>query len=334
MARVEDVGSAEAFRAAVTGAPKGAAAHFWAGWCEPCKRMDELFGVLAESLPAARFLRVEAEAFPEISESYGVTAVPYFLFFRGGELVASLEGADPERLDALAQEHLGAPSEAAPMEEEQSEGGGVSLEDRLGQLVRSSSVMLFMKGSPEEPRCGFSRKVVAALEETGVPFGHFDILSDEEVRQGLKKFSDWPTYPQLYVNGEFLGGCDIVLEMAQEGELREALSAKQGTEGGGSLEDRLGQLVRSSSVMLFMKGSPEEPRCGFSRKVVAALEETGVPFGHFDILSDEEVRQGLKKFSDWPTYPQLYVNGEFLGGCDIVLEMAQEGELRESLGAK
>jgi len=194
--------------------------------------------------------------------------------------------------------------------------------------------MLFMKGSPEEPRCGFSRKVVAALEETGVPFGHFDILSDEEVRQGLKKFSDWPTYPQLYVNGEFLGGCDIVLEMAQEGELREALSAKQGTEGGGSLEDRLGQLVRSSSVMLFMKGSPEEPRCGFSRKVVAALEETGVPFGHFDILSDEEVRQGLKKFSDWPTYPQLYVNGEFLGGCDIVLEMAQEGELRESLGAK
>ena len=122
--------------------------------------------------------------------------------------------------------------------------------------------------------------------------------------------------------------------MAQEGELREALSAKQGTEGGGSLEDRLGQLVRSSSVMLFMKGSPEEPRCGFSRKVVAALEETGVPFGHFDILSDEEVRQGLKKFSDWPTYPQLYVNGEFLGGCDIVLEMAQEGELRESLGAK
>ena len=92
--------------------------------------------------------------------------------------------------------------------------------------MRQSPVMLFMKGNPEEPRCGFSRKVVAALEETGAPFGHFDILSDDDVRQGLKKFSDWPTYPQLYVNGELLGGCDIILEMAQEGELAEALSAR------------------------------------------------------------------------------------------------------------
>tara|TARA_B100000674_G_scaffold383470_1_gene326615 strand:- start:159 stop:719 length:561 start_codon:yes stop_codon:yes gene_type:complete len=186
--------------------------------------MDELFAVLAEALPAARFLRVEAEAFPEVSEEFGVTAVPYFLFFRNGELVGSLEGADPERLDALAQEYLGGPpAGAAPMEAE--EGGG-DLEARLGRLVRQSPVMLFMKGNPEEPRCGFSRKVVAALEETGAPFGHFDILSDDDVRQGLKKFSDWPTYPQLYVNGELLGGCDIILEMAQEGELAEALSAR------------------------------------------------------------------------------------------------------------
>ena len=226
MGRVEDVagpGGAGAFRAAVRGAP-AAAAHFWAAWCEPCERMDELFAVLAEALPAARFLRVEAEAFPEVSEEFGVTAVPYFLFFRNGELVGSLEGADPERLDALAQEYLGGPpAGAAPMEAE--EGGG-DLEARLGHLVRQSPVMLFMKGNPEEPRCGFSRKVVAALEETGAPFGHFDILSDDDVRQGLKKFSDWPTYPQLYVNGELLGGCDIILEMAQEGELAEALSAR------------------------------------------------------------------------------------------------------------
>lgn len=84
-------------------------------------------------------------------------------------------------------------------------------------------------------------------------------------------------------------------------------------------------------------GSPEAPRCGFSRKVVEALTSAGQPFGSFDILGDDDVRQGIKAFSNWPTYPQLFVGGELLGGCDIVLEMAEAGELKatidEMLGA-
>ena len=78
-------------------------------------------------------------------------------------------------------------------------------------------------------------------------------------------------------------------------------------------------------------GNPTEPKCGFSRKVAEALQQIEQPFGSFDILTDEEVRQGLKEYSNWPTYPQLYVNGELLGGCDIVLEMAAAGELKESI---
>jgi len=79
-----------------------------------------------------------------------------------------------------------------------------------------------MKGEPSAPRCGFSRQIVEILNQTGVPFSHFDVLSDEEIRQGLKKYSDWPTYPQLYVKGELLGGLDIIKEMSQE-ELKGAL---------------------------------------------------------------------------------------------------------------
>jgi Grx4 family monothiol glutaredoxin len=82
-----------------------------------------------------------------------------------------------------------------------------------------------------------------------------------------------------------------------------------------------------------MKGTKAEPRCGFSRRVVAALAETGADFETFDILEDEEVRQGLKEYSDWPTYPQLYVKGELVGGCDIILEMAADGSLKETLTA-
>lgn len=82
--------------------------------------------------------------------------------------------------------------------------------------------------------------------------------------------------------------------------------------------------------MLFMKGEPNALRCGFSRQMIGILKDTGVQFKHFDILSDEEIRQGLKKYSDWPTYPQLYVNSELLGGLDIIKEMSRE-ELMESL---
>ena len=78
-------------------------------------------------------------------------------------------------------------------------------------------------------------------------------------------------------------------------------------------------------------GSPEQPRCGFSAKVVRSLQDIHQPFGTFDILSDEAVRQGLKEFSQWPTYPQMYVGGELMGGCDIILEMAQAGELQSSI---
>lgn len=80
------------------------------------------------------------------------------------------------------------------------------------------------------------------------------------------------------------------------------------------------------STLLTLQGNPDAPRCGFSQKVVSALQSIQVPFKTFDILSDEEVRQGLKEYSQWPTYPQLYVKGELLGGCDVILEMQQEGE--------
>ena len=78
--------------------------------------------------------------------------------------------------------------------------------------------------------------------------------------------------------------------------------------------------------MVFIKGTPDAPRCGFSRKIVELLKASDVPFDHFDILSDEAVRQGLKEFSDWPTFPQLYAKGEFMGGLDIVQEMAESGD--------
>jgi len=88
----------------------------------------------------------------------------------------------------------------------------------------------------------------------------------------------------------------------------------------------------SSPVVLFMKGTPDFPQCGFSAQTVAALRAVGARFTHVNIFEEPELREALKRYSNWPTYPQLYVNGELIGGCDIALEMYRSGELRKLLG--
>jgi monothiol glutaredoxin len=97
------------------------------------------------------------------------------------------------------------------------------------------------------------------------------------------------------------------------------------------IQQRLEGLIASSPVVVFMKGNKLMPQCGFSNNVVQILHALGVPFETFDVLSDMEIRQGIKEFSDWPTIPQVYVKGEFLGGSDILIEMYNSGELREKL---
>ena len=98
--------------------------------------------------------------------------------------------------------------------------------DRIRQEINASPVVLYMKGSPVFPQCGFSAAVVQILTHLGVKFKGVDVLADPSVRQGIKEFSNWPTIPQLYVKGEFVGGCDIIREMFETGELKQVLEEK------------------------------------------------------------------------------------------------------------
>lgn len=96
---------------------------------------------------------------------------------------------------------------------------------RIDALVKNNDVVLFMKGSALFPQCGFSSRAVAILDHLGVPFETVDVLQDAEIRQGIKAYSDWPTIPQLYVKGEFVGGSDIMMEMFESGELQQLVAA-------------------------------------------------------------------------------------------------------------
>jgi monothiol glutaredoxin len=94
---------------------------------------------------------------------------------------------------------------------------------RIADIVNSHDVVLFMKGTPLFPQCGFSSRAIAILDHLGVQYDSVDVLQDQEIRQGIKQFSDWPTIPQLYVKGEFVGGSDIMMEMFEAGELHQLM---------------------------------------------------------------------------------------------------------------
>ncbi|XZE51874.1 Grx4 family monothiol glutaredoxin [Planctomycetaceae bacterium SH139] len=102
----------------------------------------------------------------------------------------------------------------------------MTIAERIQQDIDSNRIMLYMKGSPEMPMCRFSKTVADILKQLNVSFASADVLQDMELREGIKQFSDWPTIPQLYIDGQFIGGCDIVAEMFQTGELQPLLESR------------------------------------------------------------------------------------------------------------
>nr|CAB3249484.1 glutaredoxin-3 [Phallusia mammillata] len=324
MNTTEDVKNEQDFSVKLQNAKRSlVVVHFWAPWAEQCKQMNDVLDELAKENANVVFIKVEAEEIPEVSQKCEIEAVPTFVFFKNQQTIGRLNGANVPELRNMIKQHI---DTVAPPSKESADPNEI-LNNRLKSLINSAPCMLFMKGDRTQPKCGFSRQMISILNEHNGKYSTFDILQDDQVRQGLKVYSEWPTFPQLYVNGELIGGLDIVKDMVKDNELKDILP-KDETK---SVEDRIREILSKDRVILFMKGEPSGPRCGFSRQIVDILNKTGVQYAHFDILSDEDIRQGLKKFSDWPTYPQLYVSGELIGGLDVVKEMQEAGELKDAL---
>ncbi len=102
----------------------------------------------------------------------------------------------------------------------------MDVKSRIEEQLKSHDILLYMKGTPDFPQCGFSGQTIVALNAIGQPYAFVNIFEDQEVREGLKEYSNWPTFPQLYVKGELIGGCDIVMEMFHSGELKELLESE------------------------------------------------------------------------------------------------------------
>ncbi|EMR11697.1 Grx4 family monothiol glutaredoxin [Pneumocystis murina B123] len=214
--------------------------NFYADWANPCKYMNNVFKELSIKFSNMKFANVKAEELEEISESFGVTVVPFFVVLQSGKVLAKLSGANPSELTEmitrfstqlfLPLEKQGLTVSTQEVEEQNlnlsttyEKDRNIDLTSRLKKLIEAEPIMLFMKGTPTNPQCGFSRQIVDILNQHHIRYGFFNILTDEKIRAGLKEFSDWPTYPQLYIRGNFCGGLDIVREMFNTGEIQQLL---------------------------------------------------------------------------------------------------------------
>ncbi|KAJ2463274.1 glutaredoxin, partial [Coemansia sp. RSA 2322] len=199
--------------------------YFWADWAKECEQVESVIDDLAAKYSQSKFFKVEAEVFEEISEAYDISAVPTVIIAKKSKIVGRVDGVNVAEIVKQVAAACAAAngveiqpgSAASPAEFKQ------DLNTRLKGLIERAPVMVFIKGTAAQPRCGFSKKIVGMLNEHSIKYGYFDILTDEQVRQGLKEYSDWPTYPQLYIGGELVGGVDIVAEMIESGELMEMI---------------------------------------------------------------------------------------------------------------
>ncbi|KAK1982156.1 glutaredoxin [Colletotrichum cereale] len=229
---------------------------FHAPWAAPCAQMATVLATLASeypvtSPPQTSWVSINAEELSEISETYNVTAVPFLVLLRNSQVLETVSGSSAIKVRNAIETHAkkpatgtangnqgveNGPSAATPVEEAVDPAKAKEeLFKRLADLVKAAPVMLFMKGTPSSPQCGFSRQLVALLREHSVKYGFFNILADDEVRQGLKEYAEWPTYPQLWVDGELVGGLDIVKEeIANSPDFLAPYSVKSNAETAGT----------------------------------------------------------------------------------------------------
>lgn len=290
--------------------------YFGATWHESSAITEQLYQALVESTTNMNnttektivFYHVEAETVPNICQEYNVTVVPTFVLLHSDNRVFErIEGVDDvPKLTQAVSDLRQAPSRKSKQNSMDSTGNSIHNNDnnneiqntnneneadllnkKIQNIIHSSPVVLVMKGTPSQPKCGFSRQAAEMLASNKIqPFATFDILTNPAVRQGLKVFCDWPTYPMLFVKGELLGGLDIMKEMQEEREFTmealglisattttsTTLSTNDENESKTTLEDRLKALIQQKRIMLFMKGNPSQPKCGFSASIVELLD--------------------------------------------------------------
>eukprot|EP00914_Ancora_sagittata_P033466 GHVO01067463.1.p1 GENE.GHVO01067463.1~~GHVO01067463.1.p1 ORF type:complete len:244 (+),score=52.11 GHVO01067463.1:100-831(+) len=221
---MQHIGDTKSLISVVEGTDRSVAL-FYGNWHGPSVQMKEVLAVLSADSKNILNIAVDVETLGQGVDTFGVLKLPVVVFYKNGIEVARVTGADPPQVSskysALERDEIPTPPTAARVGA--TPPPPLTGDDRLRQLTTLAPVMVFMKGSKAAPFCKFSRAFVEMFSTLDVEYSTFNILMDDDVREGLKKFSNWPTYPQLYINGEFVGGLDVTRAMYEDGSLQQML---------------------------------------------------------------------------------------------------------------
>ena len=293
-----------------------------------CKTVNEALLAIRRENPQLNICRLNADHFLDFLTANQVTAAPTVLFYHRMRLIDRVAGFNQAELLKKIALHLRQIATMPKKIESTKNEADLNIEKKIENLLRSSRVLLFMKGTPNEPQCGFSRQACHLLDEHKIKYTTFDVLSDPNLREQLKKYSNWNTYPQLYIQGELIGGLDVMKQMIENGEFEQRFQERD-------INQYLEKLIHRAPLMLFIVGTPQAPQCRFTKQLFQLLNEVNIhDYQTFDVLQDEEVQEKLKDYSSWQTYPQIYVNGQLIGGVDILKQLNEQGVLVETLTGK
>lgn len=194
---------------------------------------------------------------------------------------------------------------------------------KLEELIKTHKFVAIIEGNLNEQSSQESTDLINLLNENQKIFFTANSLNfDEECKSFLKDTFGIDSFKdQLFINGNHIGNTEKFKEWITQNPSEKPKTEEE------ILNEKLRALVNKDKIVLFLKGTPDMPVCGFSQRVVDVLSQYNIPYGHFNILEDVSVREGLKKFSNWNTFPQLYVKGKLVGGHDIILELHEDDDL-------
>eukprot|EP01023_Acetabularia_acetabulum_P067861 TRINITY_DN9478_c1_g1_i1.p1 TRINITY_DN9478_c1_g1~~TRINITY_DN9478_c1_g1_i1.p1 ORF type:complete len:339 (+),score=69.73 TRINITY_DN9478_c1_g1_i1:183-1199(+) len=319
------------FQKTVAGFP-AVVAQFCAEWNSD-EKIEDVFDDMIQLYSEVVFMKVDAGLMEDVIVRFEVPSVPCFLLFKNGRMIKRVLGANALDLrDSLAG-HFEKFQNGAIVPAGQWDDGKVKLTDKIQKKIiaylANNPIMLFMKGNPNNPKTSFDRRLVNVLKIDEIEFSSYDILLDEEFGEGLKEYSHYPVFPQLWIDKELVGGCDVVIEMRENGELKKILEEYK-KKLAYHPKNRLNSLLQQKKVVLFTKMDNSSSGIAVGQ-VVNALEEEEIEFESFDLSGDWDLQKEVKKVSSWPVFPQLFVRGQFVGGKDVLLDMKNSRELGETV---
>lgn len=189
---------------------------------------------------------------------------------------------------------------------------------KIKSLLESYPVVIFIKGSPHDPFCKFSKAFINTLKETKIKYKSFDIFKDDLLRCYLRLYSGWKTYPQIYINSKIVGGVDKLNELVAKGEFMNLVPFECKREG---IVNAIHKLVESHKLIVMGKGNEETAKCKNTLKVYDILKKHGVKYELFDLLKDEMTKNVVKEIYDIGHFPAIFLNGKHIGGANKLQEL-------------